>query len=72
MGKKLLLTNGTNYILLFTNMNYIENLEEAIKPSKRSNKYDAVCDWWDNMREESIRNQIELYKIWKGRLQVTN
>ena len=48
----------------------IRHLEESIKPSKRSNKYDQVCDWFDNMREESARKQIQLYKIWKGRLQL--
>lgn len=48
----------------------IRHLEESIRPSKRSNKYDQVCTFWDNMREESARKQIELYKVWKGRLQL--
>jgi len=46
----------------------IQHLEESIKPTKRSNKYDAVSDWWDNMREQSDKEQIELYKINKWRL----
>lgn len=48
----------------------IRHLEESIRPSKRSNKYDQVCIFWDNKREESARKQIELYKVWKGRLQL--
>ena len=48
----------------------IKHLEESIKPTKRSNKYDAICDYWDNMREQSAREQIELYKIGKWRLQL--
>lgn len=48
----------------------IQHLEESIKPSKRSNKYDQVMDWFDNMREQSAREQIELYRIWNGRLQL--
>lgn len=48
----------------------IRHLEESIRPSKRSNKYDQVCNFWDDKREESARKQIELYKVWKGRLQL--
>ena len=50
----------------------IRHLEESIRPSKRSNKYGQVCTFWDNMREESARKQIELYKVDKWRLQIWN
>ena len=42
----------------------IRHLEES-KPMPRSNKYDQITDWWNNKVEESVREQIELYKVGK-------
>lgn len=49
----------------------IRHLEES-KPMPRSNKYDQITDWWNNKIEESVREQIELYKVGKWRLQLWN
>ena len=50
-------------------MNYIQNLQESLKINKaRHTRYDQVSDWWLEKSTESILNQIELYKIGKGRL----
>lgn len=52
----------------------IQNLQDELSkiPKRKKDTNIWHMDWWNTNKEESIRNQIELYKIWKWRLQVTN
>lgn len=51
-------------------MNYLQNLQQELSkiPKRKKDTNIWHMDWWNSMREESIRNQIELYKQGKGRL----